>query len=84
MFPLCEKRHCITITINDDWLVEKTKSFNITVEKYSGIGDELTINPSKGQIIIHDTDGMSVYRENVVFAPLVFMMIIFPCYMWTS
>ena len=61
MFPLCEKRHCITITINDDLLVEKTKSFNIAVEKYSGIGDELTIDPSQGLIIINDTDGMSVY-----------------------
>ena len=74
MFPVCEKRHCITITINDDLLVEKKKSFNITVEKYSGIGDELTINPSQGQVIIHDTDGMSMYRDTfgkMVFAPLV-------------
>ena len=73
MFPVCEKRHCITITINDDLLVEKTKSFNITVEKYSGIGDKLTINPSQGQIIIHDTDGMYMYIDTfgkMVFAPL--------------
>ena len=62
-FPACEKRHCITITINDDCLVEVPESFNITVEKYSGISDKLTINPSQGQVIIHDTDGMSECRD---------------------
>ena len=65
MFPACEKRHCITITINDDCLVEVPETFNITVEKYGGIGDRLTINPSEGQIIIQDTDGMSVMQRHL-------------------
>ena len=56
IFPACENRLCIPITINDDHLVEKAESFNITVEKYSGIGNELTIEPSEGRIIIKDTD----------------------------
>ena len=63
MFPACENRLCIPITINDDYSVEKTESFNITVEKYSSIGNELTIEPSKGRILIKDTDGTYVlYR----------------------
>ena len=57
MFPACENMVCISITITDDHLVEKTESFNITVEKYSGIGNELTIEPSEGRIFIQDTDG---------------------------
>lgn len=57
-FPACENRLCIPITINDDHFVEKTESFNITLVKYSGIGNELTIQPSEGRIIIKDTDGM--------------------------
>ena len=62
MFPACENRLCISITINDNHLVERTESFNITVEKYSGIGNELTIEPSEGRIIIQDTDGGYVQR----------------------
>ena len=58
VFPSCENRLCIPITINDDHLVENAESFNITVEKYSGIGNELTIESSEGRIIIKDTDGI--------------------------
>ena len=65
MFPACEKRHCITITINDDCLVEVPETFNITVENFGGIGDRLTINPSEGQIIIQDTDGTSVMQRHL-------------------
>lgn len=60
IFPACENRLCIPIAINDDHLVEKTESFNVTVEKYSGIGNELTIQPSEGRIIIQDTDGIYI------------------------
>ena len=53
-FDACNKRVCTKVDIKDDCYVEDSETFKIQVEKHSGVGNELVIEPSERQITIED------------------------------
>ena len=62
IFPACESRVCVIVTIVDDTSVENTETVNIALERPEDLDSRIRIGTGRGQIIIADdsTDGMCV------------------------
>lgn len=59
MFPACSREFCFYVIIYEDTRVEYSESFGFTVTHSQGLGDECSIAPVNGEVIIHDNDGIT-------------------------
>ena len=57
-FEPCETRACVTLSIVDDNISEKTESFHITLERTSDLDSRIILDPRNGEVAIQDDDGM--------------------------
>ena len=63
MFDVCEMRRCVNVRIVDDAVLELSESFDVNLERTSGLERRIRLNPVDGEIVIDDNDGM--YDINV-------------------
>ena len=64
MFEECERRRCVNVTIVDDEVLERTmESFDVTLERTTGLDNRIAFNPAKGMIVIRENDGMFLDRH---------------------
>ena len=61
MFGACERRRCVNVTIEND-VLENTESFDVTLERTTGLDGRITLDPVHvdGEIEITDNDGKLV------------------------
>ena len=60
MFGACERRRCVNVTIENDVVLEDTESFDVTLERVTGLDGRISLDPVDGEIEITDNDGMFV------------------------
>ena len=60
MFGACERRRCVNVTIENDVVLEDTESFDVTLERTTGLDGRITLDPVDGEIEITDNDGKLV------------------------
>ena len=63
MFDVREMRRCVNVRIVDDAVLELSESFDVNLERTSGLERRIRLNPVDGEIVIDDNDGM--YDINV-------------------
>lgn len=56
-FDSCEKRHCLTVPIDNDEIIEETESFSATLERTPHLDHRMILSPTDADIIIIDDDG---------------------------
>ena len=66
-FNTTQKRHCITILVNDDERVEQQESFWVTLERGPSLNNRISITHDRGEIIIPNNDGeiCGIYNDSV-------------------
>ena len=57
-FNACENQSCVDIIIVNDMLHEEDEAFNVTLERTSGLNENITLNRVDTVIEIIDDDGM--------------------------
>ena len=57
MFPACQRRGCVNVTIVDDEVLEReVESFTVTLERTPGLDNRIALNPVDGVVEIRDND----------------------------
>ena len=59
-FTACEEIACTNISIVDNEIVEKNKSFTISLEKTTDLDKRISLSPDRKQVTILDDDGMLI------------------------
>ena len=60
VWGMCERRHYVNVTIENDDVLEDTESFDVTLERTTGLDSRITLDPVDGKIEITDNDGKFV------------------------
>ena len=60
-FGECDSRQCVTITIEDDEVLENVESFFVNLSRSPGLDSRITLNPVIAEVQITDNDGMWSY-----------------------
>lgn len=53
MFNACETRHCVNVTIVDDFETDQDENFSYILERTSSLHSNIELYPVEGQIIIN-------------------------------
>ena len=56
LFDSCQRSHCVDIAIVDDTEIEDSETFTVSLARQNG--NDITVEPSVGQIEILDNDSM--------------------------
>ena len=59
LFPACEIRSCVNISITNDDTLENTKSFFVNLNR-NGLDSRIRLDPTRGEIEILDDDSSMV------------------------
>ena len=57
-FDECDIRQCVEIIIVDDLILEMEETLSFTLTRTEDLHPNITLNPTHGDIIIQDNDGM--------------------------
>ena len=63
-FDECQIKQCVDIMIVDDLILEMEETLSFTLTRTTDLHPNITLDPTHGDIVIQDNDGMSV-REKV-------------------
>ena len=65
-FAACEMRSCVDVYIMDDITLENDESFDLTLERTSGLNSRITLDPVNGVVEITDNDAdfLVVHKGN--------------------
>ena len=58
MFYPCDVRKCISVTINNDNITEKTEAFSVSLQRTATLDSRIALNPKSATVHITDDDGM--------------------------
>ena len=58
MFGACDRRICVNLTVENDGTLEKTESFEVTLERTPGLDHRILLAPVTAEINIIDDDGI--------------------------
>ena len=58
LFSPCDRRICVNLTVENDETLEKTESFEVTLERTPGLDHRILLAPVTAEINIIDDDGM--------------------------
>ena len=58
MFDSCETQSCTNISIVNDLALENVESFNVFLERTTGLDSRIRLSPVNGEIAIDDDDGV--------------------------
>ena len=57
-FAACDRSSCVDIPIVDDEVLELVESFNLTLERPSGLDNRISLSPVDGIVEIIDNESM--------------------------
>ena len=57
MFYPCDVRKCINVTINNDYITEKTEAFSVSLQRTATLDSRIALNPKSATVHIAG-DGM--------------------------
>ena len=57
-FATCETRHCVNVSIVEDFVDEPEEEFGVILERTVGLNNRITLDPVDGNIFIMDNDGI--------------------------
>ena len=57
-FDACDTRQCVFLTVEDDLVLEMDESLEITLNRTAGLDSRITLDPTEGEVVIVDNDGM--------------------------
>ena len=57
-FDECDRQLCVSITIVDELMVEMTESFDVTLDRTTGLDSRITLGLADGVVEITDSDGI--------------------------
>ena len=56
-FSACDRKNCVKVFIVNDIILENDESFDLTLERTTGLDSRITLNPVNGVVEITDNDG---------------------------
>ena len=57
-FEQCQRQSCVHVVIVDDEALEMTESFDVYLDRASGLDDRIELNPVNAVVEITDNDGI--------------------------
>ena len=66
VFDMCETRSCVTVTIIDDFIVERNERFFFALYRTPGLHPNIDLDPVDGEVVILDDDGRYIYQMTCV------------------
>ena len=66
-FGVCEMRQCVNVSIVDDMIHEPEERFSYTLERTIDLDPLIAINPSAGEVVIVDDDGIVFVNKCMKF-----------------
>ena len=67
MFPACESRRCVRVSIVDDLVNEPEEVFSFTLERIPGLSPAITLDDLvSGEVMIVDDDSKMISRDVVL------------------
>ena len=63
MFEPCKIRHCVNLTIMDDFIDEPEENFFYKLQRTPDLHPRITLDPVDGEIVIVDDDGQLLWCQ---------------------
>ena len=84
-FDACDTRQCVFLTVEDDLVLEMDESLEITLNRTAGLDSRITLDPTEGEVVIVDTDGMhTIHRVLSVTRYMLYSVNCFRCRCWSG
>ena len=62
-FAACETRHCVNISIVEDFL-DEPEEFGVILERTLGLNNRIELDPVDGRVLIINNDGKQALSES--------------------